>query len=566
MHDRDGAFIDRTLSLMDITAGGVTGGLVGFVDANGLDLEIFHSHFGGSINAFESSPVGGLLGAYTSNGHSPSVYINQSFVEADIVNSPRDVGGLIGVTGANVRPIIDNSYYIGDIETSGAIAGGLIGSAAEQAEINRSYAAGSISSTAGVSENDDVPWTGGLVGYLPKGGWIALSFANMDIVHENDEYDIFASGMIGRTDPDDTYFMGSYYNSDVGQGYCANGEIDFVVYDDCIAKSFTDEPDYFIANSDNMPMQGWDFEDIWHIREANYPSLAPIEEPQVLCEQSTTTETSLHVACGLYSSDGMLYGPTTWELRYKSLDSADSWQSVNVPPYSYFDEVITGLQPNTNYRAEFRYTDDRGESQWYHIDATTDAGTPSTPKPGPGIIIVPTGSATVPSARRIATATVDLPVPTETKISLNDFVEFTNGQGKQLDLKIGQVIYFTVKGIEHSATVKEVGADYVIVTLASTPQDVRLGLGQTGQYDVDGDGKPDIEISLRTIVNGVAGVTFKEVTERISQPISSNDTAVGRATNWLFWLLIGGGITFMLLIVVIGRHWSNKDDRPSHTF
>lgn len=180
---------------------------------------------------------------------------------------------------------------------------------------------------------------------------------------------------------------------------------------------------------------------------------------------------------------------------------------------------------------------------------------------------MPAGTTTPLPAQRATTAVATVPTtPTETKISLNNFIEFTNGQGKQLELKVGQIIYFTVKGVEHSATVKEVGSNYVIITLASTPQDVHLDLSQTGQYDVDGDRKPDIEITLRSIVNGVASVSSKEITERISQPISSNDTAVGRATNWLFWLLIGGGITFMLLIVVIGRHWSNKDDRPSHTF
>jgi len=128
-----------------------------------------------------------------------------------------------------------------------------------------------------------------------------------------------------------------------------------------------------------------------------------------------------------------------------------------------------------------------------------------------------------------------------------------------LDIKLAQVIYFKLKDKEHTATIKELGADFVVLTVASTPTDLRLSVGMPVKHDVDGDGKADIEISLNDITRGSASITFKSITEKISQPVEKNDTAVGRATNTLFWVILGSFVGLMLLLAIIGRNSSNNN-------
>lgn len=109
-------------------------------------------------------------------------------------------------------------------------------------------------------------------------------------------------------------------------------------------------------------------------------------------------------------------------------------------------------------------------------------------------------------------------------IYLNVFQEYLNGSGKPLTLQQGQVIYFTHKAEDHTATVKEIGSDYVIVTIASTPTDVRVTLGQTALHDVDGDGKNDVSITFASISNGQANLIFKQLGDEAkdaTQPAST---------------------------------------------
>lgn len=254
--------------------------------------------------------------------------------------------------------------------------------------------------------------------------------------------------------------------------------------------------------------------------------------------------------------DDNLAGVTRWQqLRYKQHDSED---------YTYIDlantdtqTVINGLQPNTTYDVALNFKNSRGIYGWQGFTTdTTDVTTTSA-----------AGSGAQSSNGGGSKKTGDQSggyASSEAKVNLNDFVEFTQGEGKQLELKVGQVVYFTVNGEEHSATVKEVGVDYVVLTLASTPRDVHLIVGQVSQFDVTEDGMPDIQITLNSTRAGVATLTFKQIVSTTTQASTSksSDAAVGRSTNWLFWLLAVVGVGVLMLLIA-AKH--RKDDGTKRT-
>jgi hypothetical protein len=73
--------------------------------------------------------------------------------------------------------------------------------------------------------------------------------------------------------------------------------------------------------------------------------------------------------------------------------------------------------------------------------------------------------------------------------------------------QIGQIITFSFASIgEHTITLNQVGADFAVVTIASTPQQVRARLGEFTNVDLDGDGAFDVAVELRSITGITADV------------------------------------------------------------
>lgn len=146
-----------------------------------------------------------------------------------------------------------------------------------------------------------------------------------------------------------------------------------------------------------------------------------------------------------------------------------------------------------------------------------------------------------------------------TTVLLNDFPDFFSDIGKTLDLGQSQIVKFniTVNGQTetYTITVKQVGDGFVILSLAPNSFDVTLVLGQTGQYDVNSDGQNDIIITLNSIADGKANLTFK-VAPHASVPKSTDNTttttpaAVSRSKShaWL-WIIISLAILLIALLI-----------------
>lgn len=151
------------------------------------------------------------------------------------------------------------------------------------------------------------------------------------------------------------------------------------------------------------------------------------------------------------------------------------------------------------------------------------------------------------------------------KIVLNDYEDYLSGDGKDLALKVGQVVYFLVEvnGVleEHSATIKEIGADYVIITFASTPKDVRIEVRQTVNVDVTDDNEPDITVKLTGILNDVAYLTFRKYTAA-AQPIPDKqlpESEQAETPSSSFWKYVSIGIGLLLVLAAIV--WAIKTKR-----
>lgn len=128
--------------------------------------------------------------------------------------------------------------------------------------------------------------------------------------------------------------------------------------------------------------------------------------------------------------------------------------------------------------------------------------------------------------------------PAPQTIILSDSEGYNGSEGVIFDVAIGDVIEFTVDGERHTVTIKAVYDDYSIVTIASTPQDVRVNLGQTVEYDVNDDGANDIAIRYMSRTALGAGFNVRQLSV----------TSVPSTPDNQWWLL---GIISIIAIITI---------------
>lgn len=197
-------------------------------------------------------------------------------------------------------------------------------------------------------------------------------------------------------------------------------------------------------------------------------------------------------------------------------------------------------------------TDNSGSGDNDSEDTTTDGSTT-------------TKSTIKSSSSRVSVATTgEVKKPKDEKLILNDYISFLEGNGQQLTLKVGQKVHFFVKvngkSEEHTATIKEIGKDYVIITFSSEPFDARLELGQTGKYDVDGDGNDDIQVTLDSVGNKQADITFKQLAITPSNiAVSKPDVPKFASSNNTKLYMIPFALFAIILLVIISKKKKRGD-------
>lgn len=209
------------------------GGLVGSMDR----ATIVDSHATGDVTA-EGPNVGGLVGSTWRSE------IVDSYATGDINGEDDRVGGLVGRNAATIVGCVAS----GDVFTEGDSVGGLVGYNDGEHEdvrpvIEDSYAVGDV---AGMGER----WVGGLVGASTDGD-VFNSYAAGEVTDNGDDIGGLV-GVVGLFSIGDDEIIDSYWDQDTtGMFYSAGGQ--------ALSTNAFDNKDNF---------SGWDFEDVWEIDEA----------------------------------------------------------------------------------------------------------------------------------------------------------------------------------------------------------------------------------------------------------------------------------------------------------
>jgi hypothetical protein len=384
--------VDNFSSSADITVRGNGAGIVENLWLDYRTATIIDSSYTGTMEATAGSGVSGLINELESTNNTSSTEITRSYVSSLITSTSNDVGGLIGKVDADHSVSIEESYFGGIIDADGDRIGGLIAMSSGASSITDSYAdaqitgdqyVGGLVGTGRVAIDSSFAFgsitssgtvLGGLAGSL-NDATVQDSFAAVS-VPPNQPTTI--GGLVGAVSG--MTINNSYVDADRTEQAC------FITGDGSNPSTVNcnqvngdgSNANYFFNNSTNPPLNQWDFTNKWETNQFFYPCLqwqdnCQTFQPQPLCEQPVATATTITGRCDIQVRSGYDYGQTTWEARFKRVDDT-SYAPIILDDETEASTTVRGLQENTEYYLEFRFTNNWGTGEWARLVLiTTDS-------------------------------------------------------------------------------------------------------------------------------------------------------------------------------------------------
>lgn len=91
-------------------------------------------------------------------------------------------------------------------------------------------------------------------------------------------------------------------------------------------------------------------------------------------------------------------------------------------------------------------------------------------------------------------------------------------------LQKGVSYTFSFYGEEHKIEITEIGDDYVLITIYSEEQKIKLKIGETKEVDLNNDGIPDVSFRLTSLSSiGKAGIEFRTIIKEAAEEIISEE-------------------------------------------
>lgn len=343
------------------------GGAVG--SANGGTIRNIRAE---STNSLTNSGggAGGIVGYAVG-----TVDIDRTYFDGTITYGGSYNGGVIGLVNGGATTV-DNSYSNATFTGAGSYTGGLVGSRnGGTLAISNSYAA--------VTFNDVGTYNGGFVGGLFTGSTVTNSFSASDMTTAAGNN---SGAMFGYGDGTST---NNFFDQTLADRSNCSGAQAAACTGVNVANA---DPNYFINNNTNAPLNTWDFDLLWQTNASSYPSFSTFGAVQV--DTPDVTSSSINFGYNFAGLQGA--GPiSSPEIRYRKANTSNQWTYLTNVQTENFDLTINGLEPSTQYEVEIRAAfDGVGEfTDWSEgtFQATTAAALVSETPQTSETTLAPTG-------------------------------------------------------------------------------------------------------------------------------------------------------------------------------
>jgi hypothetical protein len=134
------------------------------------------------------------------------------------------------------------------------------------------------------------------------------------------------------------------------------------------------------------------------------------------------------------------------------------------------------------------------------------------------------------------------------------------GGGKNFEGSSGNSFRLKIKGQEHTIQIDGINGNQVILFIWSNPTQVTINVGETKQVDTDSNSYNDLEIQVKSIINGKASLFFKEINENIppTPPEQPPTQPPAQQPSYLVPIIILAVIIVAVIVVVIIRAQGKK--------
>ena len=237
---------------------------------------------------------------------------------------------------------------------------------------------------------------------------------------------------------------------------------------------------------------------------------------------------------------------TSYKVYYRQYGSSQ-WLLAGTATTTAYS--FTGLTSGTDYDFEVTAQNAIGEGaalvqtsySYVAVPAVTTTTTSAASKAGQSTSSLGVTTAGSSTNLNVATPSDVSTLTSAGAVSLNNYSQYMSGQGQPFAVTIGQVFHFTIvnNGVteHHTATIKSIGNGYVIVTIASTPFDVRIPLGTVQTIQLDGQAV--MTISLNGLSTNHADLVFKQVqTIALAQAVPHDSTSSYQSVIAILTLMV----------------------------
>lgn len=274
------------------------------------------------------------------------------------------IGGSINNSYSNMNITIIRSP---ELAPSFMIAGGFIGMAGA-VEINNSFAAGQMTLSVGSMEHDF------------RGGFIAIGVYDQ----AGPPFNVNMSGSGNRFDAANTQqstCVGIYSNADIDQFRTEETPNNF-----CSAVNVGNaQPNYFKNNNSNIPLNEWDFSEVWKTQANALPNFTwqvaeiPAVPGKVRSITSSSPDASNLTAQWLVPLSDGNSSITNYAVQYK-LQGAGSWSSVSRSPSTNTSQLISGLVGGQPYDIRVAAINAIGQGDWEDLSNVYTRLLPTSPR------------------------------------------------------------------------------------------------------------------------------------------------------------------------------------------
>ena len=273
-------------------------------------------------------------------------------------------------------------------------------------------------------------------------------------------------------------------------------------------------------------------------------------------------------------ADGNIYaaGTSSVPFKWNVSDNLDTNLSCNIFTKAKYQttkyctnasnctQTISGYSDGNAYTWRVNCSDginqNISETRDFEIEASADddddGGGGGGGGGGTGGNITICGDEVCSSTERYTTCPQDCAPTTQPTILTNILGDLSQKSGNQTNIIVekNQSFSFIVKGKLHTAIVAKISNTSVILWTWSDPIKVIVNLNEPKKIDLDSNGLTELEITLNSVKDGKADLTFKEIPETTTTTTPTTTTTQPTTTkpNISSWTII----IAIVIVVIVG--------------